>query len=267
MADQSNKSAFQEKKAVIHIKPLDKGSHIPLYLQLTAQLTELVHAGELKPNFRLPSERELSMLLNVSRITTRQAVQELLESGLVYREQGRGTFVAEPKMRGVQGFTSFTEYMRNHGFVPGSKIINQEIVGVDENLAHTLHLNTGDPALHLVRLRLADGKPVAIQSAYLPAQMFPGLEKENLADRSLFEVLRKNYFVHPAWTEAAVEASAAAPEQARWLEIKNGDPVLIVRGLTFTESFDVVESVRTVYPGKGLAVYIGRQRLINVTIR
>ncbi|MFM8368061.1 MAG: GntR family transcriptional regulator, partial [Chloroflexota bacterium] len=212
-------------------------------------------------------ERELSEILNVSRITTRLAVQELLESGLVYREQGRGTFVAEPKMRGVQGFTSFSEYMQNQGLTPGSKIINQELVGVDEKLAETLHINMGDPALHLVRLRLADGRPVAIQSAYLPSSMVPGLEKENLVNRSLFEILRQKYFIHPAWTEAAVEASAATAEQARWLEIKSGEPVLIVRGLTFTESFEVVESVRTVYPGKGLAVYIGRQRIGNVTIR
>ena len=91
---------------MINVRPLDKGSHIPLYLQLTAQLTDLIHDGELKPNCRLPSERELSVTLKVSRITSRLAVQELLESGLVYREQGRGTFVAEPKMRGVQGFTS-----------------------------------------------------------------------------------------------------------------------------------------------------------------
>jgi GntR family transcriptional regulator len=260
-------SAFQEMKAVINIRPLDKGSHIPLYLQLTAQLTDLIHNGELKPNYRLPSERELSEILNVSRITTRLAVQELLESGLVYREQGRGTFVAEPKMRGVQAFTSFTEYMRNHGLMPGSRIINLELVGVDENLAQTLHINPGDPAVHLVRLRLADQQPVAVQSAYLPSRMFPGLENENMEDRSLFEVLRQKYFVYPAWTEAAVEASSATPEQARLLDIKTGEPVLIIRGLTFTESFEVVESVRTIYPGKGLGVYIGRQRLDNVMIR
>lgn len=254
-------------KAVIHIQPLDKGSHIPLYLQLTAQLTELIHTGELKPNYRLPSERELSEMLNVSRITARLAVQELLESGLVYREQGRGTFVAEPKMRGVQAFTSFTEYIRNQGLTPRSKIIKQELVGVDENLAHTLHISVGDPAIHLVRLRMADQRPVAFQSAYLPSHMFPGLENENMEDRSLFEVLRQKYFVHPAWTEAAVEASSATSEHARLLEIKTGEPVLIIRGLTFTESFDVVESVRTIYPGKGLGVYIGRQRLDNMMIR
>jgi GntR family transcriptional regulator len=252
---------------MIQIQPLDKGSHIPLYLQLTTQLTRLIHAGELMPGHRLPSERELSEILNVSRITSRLAIQELLESGLVYREQGRGTFVAESKMRGVQGFASFTEDMCNRGLKPGSKILTQEIVAVDESLARTLHLKPGDPALHLVRLRLADQHPVALQSAYLPARMLPGIEKEELTDRSLFEILRKKYFIYPAWTEAAVEASAALPEQARWLEIKASDPVLIVRGLTFTESFELVESVRTTYPGKGLAVYIGRQRLGNVTTR
>jgi GntR family transcriptional regulator len=267
MANRSVPSAFEEMKAVIHIRPLDKGSHIPLYLQLTAQLTAMIHKGELKANYRLPSERELSEMLNVSRITTRLALQELLESGLVYREQGRGTFVAEPRMRGVQGFASFTEDMRNRGLVPGSRILQQELVGVDENLAQTLHIQPGEQALHLVRLRLADERPVAVQSAYLPSLMFPGLENENLENRSLFEVLRQKYYIYPAWTEAAVEASSATPEQARLLEIKTGEPVLMVRGLTFTESFDVVESVRTTYPGKGLGVYIGRQRLDNVKIR
>jgi len=206
-------------------------------------------------------------MLNVSRITARQAVEELLEIGLIYREQGKGTFVAESKMRGLLGFASFTEDMKNRGMVPGSRIVNQEVIAVDDKLAETLHLKFGDPALHLVRLRLADGHPVAIQSSYLPMHLFPELDKVNLTDRSLFDVLRQNYYIYPIWTEAAVEATAATAEQARLLEIKAGDPILIVRGLTFTDMFDVVESVRTVYPGKGLEVYIGRQRLGNISVR
>jgi len=252
---------------MIHVQPLDKGSHIPLYLQLSGQLTRLIQQGELCPGDRLPSERELAEMLNVSRITARQAVEELLEIGLIYREQGKGTFVAESKMRGLLGFASFTEDMKNRGMVPGSRIVNQEVIAVDDKLAETLHLKFGDPALHLVRLRLADGHPVAIQSSYLPMHLFPELDKVNLTDRSLFDVLRQNYYIYPIWTEAAVEATAATAEQARLLEIKAGDPILIVRGLTFTDMFDVVESVRTVYPGKGLEVYIGRQRLGNISVR
>jgi len=247
------------------IQALDKGSHIPLYLQLTAQLIAMIETGALRPGDKIQSEREMAEMLNVSRITARLAIQELLKSGLVYREQGRGTFVAESKMRNVQGFTSFTEDMKKRGLKPGSRIITQEVVAVDETLARTLHLEPGESAVHLVRLRLANDRPVALQTAYLPLKMCTGLELEDLADRSLFEVLRQKYYIHPTWTEAAVEAAAALPEEAHLLGLKPGDPVLVVRGLTFNESFEVVESVRTAYPGKGLAIYIGRQRIGSLT--
>lgn len=247
------------------VQPLNKNSHIPLYLQLTAQLVRKIENGELKPGDKLLSEREMAETLGVSRITARLAIQELLKSGMVYREQGKGTFVAESRMRDVQGFTSFTEDMKSRGLKPGSHILKQEIVSVDENLARILHLETGDPAILLQRLRLANDRPVALQTAYLPHRMVPGLETMNLTNRSLFEVLRQHYYIYPAWTEAVVEAAAALPEEAHLLNIKAGEPVLVVKGLTFTDTFEVVESVRTIYPGKGLALYIGRQRIGSLT--
>lgn len=243
------------------IQPLNKNSHVPLYLQLSAQLVRKIETGELKPGDKLLSERELAETLGVSRITARLAIQELLKSGMVYREQGRGTFVAESRMRDVQGFTSFTEDMKSRGLKPGSRILKQEIIPVDEKLAQTLHLEIGDSALLLKRLRFANDRPVAIQTAYLPHRLVPGLESMDLTNRSLFEVLREKYYIYPAWTEAAVEAAAALAEEARLLNLKQGEPVLVVTGLTFTETFEIVESVRTIYPGKGLALYIGRQRI------
>ena len=137
-------------------QPLDKTSHIPLYLQLTAQLIHMIEEGELKPGDKIASERELSEILKVSRITSRLAIQELFKSGLIYREQGRGTFIAESKMRNVQGFTSFTENMIKRGMKPGSQIFLQEVIPAEDTLARILHINPGDPALHLVRLRTAD---------------------------------------------------------------------------------------------------------------
>ncbi|MFZ5808578.1 MAG: GntR family transcriptional regulator [Chloroflexota bacterium] len=250
-----------------NILPLNKYSHVPLYLQLTAQLIRKIESGELKPGDKIMSEREMAEMLGVSRITARLAIQELLKSGLVYREQGRGTFVAESRMRNVQGFTSFTEDMLGRGLRPGSRILKQEIVGADETLARTLHLEQGDEVLNLVRLRLANDRPIALQSSFMPFRLVPGLEKMDLNDRSLFEVLRKQYYIYPAWTEAVFEAAAALPEEAQYLGLKVGEPVLVVRGLTFTESFEIVESVRTAYPGKGLAIYIGRQRIGTLSER
>ena len=245
----------------MNYQPLDKTSHIPLYLQLTTQLIHLIEEGHLKPGDKIASERELSETLKVSRITTRLAIQELLKNGLIYREQGRGTFIAESKMRNVQGFTSFTENMTKLGMKPGSQILLQEVVPAEEALAQSLHINSGEPALHLVRLRTVDDRPVAIHYAYLPLNICEGLESEPLADKSLFTVLKQKYNVYPAWTEAVVEAATALPEEARLLGLKPGEPVLIVRGTTFSESFDIVENVRTIYPSRGFRLYIGRQQI------
>jgi GntR family transcriptional regulator len=246
-------------------QPLDKGSHIPLYLQLTAQLIHQIEQGELKPGDKIISERELSDMLNVSRITARLAIQELLKSGLIYREQGRGTFVAESKMRNVQGFTSFTEDMKKRGLKPGAQILMQEVIPADDTLALTLHVQPGDMVLNLVRVRTMNDRAVAIQYSYLPLKLCMGLEKIDLTNQSLFDVLRQTYYVYPVWTEATVEAASALPEEAHLLSLKPGEPVLVVHGLTFNESFEVVESVRTIYPSRGLALYIGRQRIGNLT--
>ncbi|HAF60993.1 MAG TPA: GntR family transcriptional regulator [Anaerolineaceae bacterium] len=245
----------------LEIKVLDKGSHIPLYLQLANQLIGQMRSGALKPGDRLPSEHELTERLNVSRITARQAIETLLEKGLIYREQGRGTFMAEMKMHGIRGFTSFTEDMRSRGLVPGSRIIKMELVHVEEKLQQDLKVASNDLVIHLVRLRLADGEPVAFQVTYLPYKICPGLENEDLSDRSLFQVLRDKYYVYPVWTEAVVRALTPTPEEAELLRIGLDEPVLAVNGVTYTESFDVVEVVRTVYLGNAISLYMGRQRL------
>ena len=242
------------------LKPLDKGSPVPMYRQLSLALIAQIAAGELKPGDRIPSERELATALGVSRITARLAIDALLESGLVFREQGRGTFVAERKMHGLKGFLSFTEDILTRGMQPRSRILHQAALVPDAATQQILKMQPDELALRLVRLRYADGEPLAIQSSYLPLRICPGLENQDLTDKSLFAVLREQYYVHPIWTEAEVQAMAALPEEAECLGLLAGAPVLVISALTFTESFEVVESVRTVYRSH-LAVYIGRQRL------
>lgn len=243
------------------VRGLDKSSHVPLYRQLYAKLIAQIEAAELKVGDRVPSERELAEQLNVSRITARQAIDALVETGLVYREQGRGTFVAEPKKRGLQGFTSFSEDLVARGHTPSSRVVTQELVPAGEKWQQILKIGPDEPVFHLVRVRLADEQPVAIQSTHLNHRLCPGIEHEDFECQSLFTVLRTKYYVHPAWTEVEMEALPATAEAARLLEIKAGEPVMVVRGVTFTESFEVVESVETIYRGKGLVLYLGRQRL------
>ena len=242
-------------------QPLDKTSYTPLYLQIADQLIHMIEVGELKPGDKIVSERELSETVNVSRSTSRLAVQELLKCGLVYRERGRGTFVAEAKIRNVPGFSSFTDSMLDLGLKPGSQILQQEVIPAEDALAQSLHLKLGDPILYLMRLRMADEKPLAVQYSHLPLKICEGLENEKLANLSLFNILRQKYNVYPKWTEALVEASSASTNEAHLLGLKPGEPVLVVRGITFTESFEIVESVRSVYSSRGFGLFIGRQRI------
>jgi GntR family transcriptional regulator len=243
---------------------LDKYSPVPLYQQLVQALAARIDSREFEPGDRIPSEREIAEQMRVSRTTARLAVEELVASGRVYREQGRGTYVAEPAMRGLLGFASFSEDMQARGRVPRSTILKQEVLAADKHLAEILHIEPGDAVLHLLRLRLADDEPVAVQSANLPLSLVPGLETLDLTDQSLFTILRKQYYIYPAWTEAEMGARKATDEQAHLLKLEPESPVLVVRGLTYSDSFEIVESVETVYRGQGLALYVGRQRFSSL---
>ena len=240
---------------------LDKNSHEPLYRQLAKLLVSQIQAGDYQTGHRLPSERELSEVHQVSRITARQAIDLLFEDGMIYREQGRGTFVAEPRMRHLQGLTSFTEDMQARGFVPHSRVLTQEVLEADEELQNSLRISAEQRILHLVRLRMADGRPIALQASYISLALCSGLEDEDFKDQSLFALLRSKYYLYPTWTEIDVQAVPASKEEAVLLEIRPNDPLLVIRGKTFTDSFEPIETVRTTYTGKGLALYIGRQRI------
>jgi GntR family transcriptional regulator len=240
---------------------LDKNSHEPLYRQLAKLLISQIHSGDYKAGNRLPSERDLTEAYKVSRITARQAIDLLFEDGLIFREQGRGTFVAEPRMRHLQGLTSFTEDMQARGFTPYSRVLTQEVLEADEELQSSLRISAGQRILHLVRLRMADDRPIAIQASYISLALCPGLENEDFKDQSLFALLRSKYYLYPAWTEVDVQAVLASKEEASLLSIHPNDSLLVIRGKTFTDSFEPIETVRTTYIGKGLALYIGRQRI------
>jgi GntR family transcriptional regulator len=246
---------------MISLPRLDKNSSDSLYNQLFNQLKRMIENGELSTGDRVPPERELAESLKVSRITARQAIDALVKSGLVYRERGKGTFVAEPHMDSVMGFISFSEEMKLRGLVPSSKVITQEVCRVTGKIQKVLKLGFSDQAIHIVRLRLADDKPVALQSTYIPASLCLGLEFQDLNATSLYSILREKYYIHPAWTEAKVEVSLATEEEANYLQINKNDPILIVNGLTFSKSFEIIESVHTVYKGKDFSLYIGRQRI------
>jgi len=240
-------------------QPLNRSSYMPLYLQLTRQIMKRIVDGDLKSGEKLPSELDIAENLNISRMTVRLAMDELIKNGYIYRTQGKGTFVAEPSMQGVRGFSSFTEDMRSRGLETSSVVLDITLMKPSKNDQFTLKISEQTKVIKLKRLRFVENTPWILQYTTLSSALTPGLENEDLSG-SLFQVLREKYQIYPSWTEAKVKASIVLEEESKLLGINLNDPVLVVEGITYTEKFDVVESVKTVYRGDKVSLYMGRQR-------
>ncbi|NWF70957.1 MAG: GntR family transcriptional regulator [Chloroflexi bacterium] len=244
---------------------LKRHSFVPLYVQMAEGISQRIASGELSPGDQLPSERELAEAHNVSRLTARQALEELVLQGRAYRVRGRGTFVAEPKIREVSGLRSFSDDMRSQGLVPSSRVLRLEVIQPEEALRARLKLGAHDPAVWLERLRLANNLPVAFESVVLPHKLCPGLENEDMATQSLYALLRDKYGIYLAWGESEIEARGALPHEAALFEFDVGQPLMVATRMTFTESFEPVEFAKSIYRGDRFTFYVGRQRIPPLT--
>src|SRR5260370_13733399 len=141
-----------------------RNSPLPRYYQLREIMRERIRSGEWKPGDLIPSERELGETYGISRMTARQAITDLVNEGLFYRERGKGTFVSQRKVtHQLIHLTGFTEDIRARGQRPGTKVISATMQLADEETAEKLRISLGTPIFRLQRLRLADGEPLAIE--------------------------------------------------------------------------------------------------------
>jgi GntR family transcriptional regulator len=191
-------------------------------------LREILEAlvAELPPGSALPSERELAERFELARMTVRGEIERLTAEGLIYRLHGRGTFVAEPRVAQAVAFSSFTEDMRARGMTPGSIVRSQEPTEADGFLAGALALAPGAPMLRLDRVRTADGRPMAVEQAFLPTERFPGIDQVDFADASLFEVLGGRFDVQLCGADQRVLAVPIEGDDAVALEVDEGAPGL-----------------------------------------
>ena len=202
------------------------GPRLPKYYQVKRQLLELTAA--LDAGSPVPPERELARSYGTSRTTVRQALAELVIEGRLLRMQGKGTFVAKPKVAQLLELASYTEGMRAHGLHPQTKILDIGYVATDEPLAELLGIRPGGRALRIHRLRLADGEPMSIDTSHLPARRFPGLRKQLERHRSLYETLSSVYGIQLAEAEETIETVLADPHDAQLLEVDAGLPLLLL---------------------------------------
>lgn len=214
----------------------------PLYDQLVDILREKI-ANELKPNDRLPSERELTERYGLSRTTVRLALQELEHLGLVYRRHGKGTFVAA---QGAQSTNlsqtySFTDQMRRMGREPKTSMLSFEVIEANKYISMRMNLHIGDKVIKMKRLRSADGIPMMLERTYLPMRNFMALRREDLDHAALYEVIEGIYHEKIKVAEEEFFASIANADDAKVLGISEGDPVLDLVRTTLNDGNEVIE--------------------------
>jgi GntR family transcriptional regulator len=222
----------------------------PLYAQLKEKLIAAVAQGDLTPGDQLPSQRALCQRYNMSHMTVRRAISELINEGAIYAIPGKGLYVAQRKQDAETGpLIGFTEDMARRGVAASSQVLAAEIIGASTVLTQALDVAPGTPLVYLRRLRLADGAPIAIQASYLPDALVPGLLGHDLTHHSLFALLRGVYGHRLADSTTVVEAALADAEQARLLALTLPAALLVAEQTTYLENGQIVEFVRTTYRG------------------
>jgi len=219
----------------------------PKFYRLKQHLEDLTDT--LPPGSPVPPERSLAADFGTSRTTVRQAVHALVIEGRLERIQGKGTFVAHPKVAQPLTLTSYTEDMRARGIEPSSRLLSIDIMAADVDLATRLNVALGTPVIAIERLRLANGEPMAVERSHLVHDQFPDLRSHLETHGSLYLALRDEYQVTPHSAEQTIETSLASPVEAAHLGIDTDVPVLLLSRNTYDESGEPFEWVRAVYRG------------------
>lgn len=238
---------------------LDAGP-LSLYYQIKQQVRHSIESGELPPGTPLPSERELCELYGVSRPTVRQAMQELLNEGLLERRRGVGTYVAQPRVRqrlgSVQGFS---ERMEREGRRPSTRLIEKSVLPAAEagdNLPEDLQIPPAAQMLRLVRLRLADDEPILLETVHLPLERFPGLETADLENESLYRALRERYGVEIRYLSETLEPVLPSEREAELLQARADRPAMLASIATYDQGRRPVEHTLSLGRGDRCQYYI-----------
>jgi GntR family transcriptional regulator, N-acetylglucosamine utilization regulator len=229
---------------------------VPRYYQLKEFIRERITSGEWQPGSLIPSERELSERYGISRMTARQSITELVSEGLLYRAQGRGTYVGKPKIaQQLLRLTGFTQDMHDRGQQPAAKVLAAEMWPADKAIADRLRIRIGQPVFLLRRLRLADSEPLAVETSCISFIGCERLAGEDLERTSLYHLLESAYDMPPLEAEQELEADLASEDEAELLGVETGSPSLRTRRVTTTRRQQPIEFATSVYRGDKYRFY------------
>jgi GntR family transcriptional regulator len=200
----------------------------------------------------IPSEPELCHEFNISRMTIRRAIGDLVHEGRLRTVQGKGTFVAKPKLeeRFVQRAFGIYDDMERRGFKLTTQVLRLETILASVEVAARLQIQRGDAVHILVRLRSVADEKVLVSTTYIPAYLCPGLIHEDLSTGSLYRLLKERYGLTIARGERSLEAVAAAQWEARLLELALGSPLLRMDSVAYLADRRAFEYSQALHNGQ-----------------
>ena len=227
------------------IEKLNYDSFMPLYHQLKEIFLEKIENEELIEGDMIPSENELQQIYDVSRATVRNAIQLLVNEGLMQKKKGKGTFVKRRKIEErLPLLKSFTEEMI--GRDASKKVISAKYIKASPAIIAHMGLSSSESVFSLKRLLVVDNKPLGILHSYIPAKYKLSIEEDYT--KSLYRILEKKG-VRLKEAEQTIESLMSNPEQTRLLKQKVPIPILVIRRLAYSISGEVVEYVKGAYHG------------------
>jgi len=256
MAEKPPAGKLQLTDSNINFGQVNRQSKLPLHEQVYDLLKGLILRNEWKVGEMIPAELELIEHYGVSRIVVRQVLNRLVNEGLIYRQQGRGTFVAKTTLeQGLTRIISFTEDMRARGLVPGTKIYYSGLMPATEEIAERLNIKPGEELVRLERLRLANGEPMSIEESHLVHSYFPGILADDYSKFPLREKLEQRYGMRIVRALQTIRAVAASPHHAQILSIPNRSPLLFIERVSYSQTNMAVEFLRIYYRGDRYSLY------------
>ncbi len=228
----------------------------PLYQVVVESILNQIKTGQLTTDDKIPSESDLCKIYLVGRNTVRRAIHELVNKGVLRTIPGLGTFVAGNRLDKTADYLlGFTQEMQLHGKKVTSQVLDARIISADPFLARRLQVQLGAEVVFLYRVRLMDDEPTAIERAYLPHELCPGLLKNDFSVCSLYETLTTVYGKRPDHAEQVIEASIATAEVTRLLDLTLPAVVLMFHRETRLATGQVIEYVDSELRGDRFRFY------------
>ena len=227
---------------------INRVSKLPLYHQLYQLLRDDIVAGKWKPGDMLPPESELVEHYQLSRTTVRQGLDMLVQEGLIHRQRGRGSFVAHPTVeQTLVRIVSFTDDMRQRGFMPGTKVLSSTLLPAPKDIARRLGIEEGQELARIERLRLADGEPMSIEVSFLIHRLCPGILEGDYATIPLREALLQNHGIRWSHARQVIRAILAPRDMASALSIEPESAMLFIERVSYSQQNVPIEFLRIYY--------------------